>query len=141
MELGTGWTLIPSTAGLSLELAFIDAPAVAVWLPFDEATTTGSSDAESPERWSTTPLSTDSVLLFTLRPFAMDGPAVIDAINSARIFTCLLFNICSPNSDGRNTQEVTATVLLVLFTLFTKLSLIRKSAQIVYNPHEAGDEI
>ncbi|WP_175403192.1 hypothetical protein [Providencia heimbachae] len=71
----------------------------------------------------------------------MDGPAVIDAINSARIFTCLLFNICSPNSDGRNTQEVTATVLLVLFTLFTKLSLIRKSAQIVYNPHEAGDEI
>ncbi|MEI9747348.1 hypothetical protein [Moellerella wisconsensis] len=46
-----------------------------------------------------------------------------------------------PNSDGRNTQEVTATVLLVLFTLFTKLSLIRKSAQIVYNPHEAGDEI
>ncbi|MEI9534787.1 hypothetical protein [Moellerella wisconsensis] len=42
--------MIPSTAGLSLELAFIDAPAVAVWLPFDEATTTGSSDAESPER-------------------------------------------------------------------------------------------
>nr|WP_308282087.1 hypothetical protein [Providencia rettgeri] len=96
MALGTGWTLIPSTAGLSLELALTDAPAVAVWLPFLDATTTGSSDAESPERWSTTPLSTDSVLLLTSRPFAMAGPAVIDAIKSANILTCLLFNICSP---------------------------------------------